>query len=84
MFFTTSIDFSNFSTSKLERFDSIFNNCKNLSYIDISSFPGSLNYTKEDFGNISNTGTIKVNKNISAKIKDIFENLNMNWAIIEN
>jgi surface protein len=80
----TSIDFSSFNPNKLERIDSLFTNCSKLSYIDISTFPDILNYTNDDFGNISNSGQIKINKKSSKKITEIFNSLKMNWKIIEN
>ena len=80
----TSIDFSSFNPNKLEGIENLFTNCSNLSFIDISTFPDILNYTNDDFGNISNSGQIKVNQKSSKKITEIFNSLKMNWKIIEN
>ena len=79
-----SVDFSSFNTNKLNNIDKLFQNCINLTYIDISTFPDSLDYNNDIFENIDNSGTIKVNKNISLKIQTIFNDLNMSWIIIDN
>ena len=87
----TSIDLSTFTINIKSDLDYLhmvyieylFSNCSKLSYIDISKFSESLNYTIS-FDNISNSGTIKVNKNSSKKVKDVFNYLKLNWTFIEN
>ena len=79
------MDLSTFNTNKLTTIKYLFQECNNLSYIDISTFPDSLNYDKYIFDYVNNSGTIKVNKNISKIITKILnDELNMNWVIIDN
>ena len=79
----TSIDLSTFNRGQLSNIGGFFLSCNKLSYIDYSPFPESF-FEKSVFLNVSNTGTIIINKNVSRSIvEELFGSLNMSWTILE-
>ena len=72
----TSLDLSSFNTEKVSELKKMFAKCTHLSYIDISSFSNKGNYF-DMFDGLPSEGTIKLNRNIYEKIKDIIPS---NWG----
>ena len=60
-----------------------FENCNKLSKIDISTFNESIKLNSGVFKGINNIGEIIISQSISIIIHQIFEELNLNWTIIE-
>ena len=79
----TSVDLSSFNTEKLKDVNLLFMFCNKLSYIEISTFHESIQYNNQFFMDINDSGEIIINKDISAIIHQIFEELNLTWTIKE-
>jgi hypothetical protein len=76
----TSIDLSSLYTNKPIYIGEIFyDNCLNLSYIDISSFKCINGSSSDMFSYLPNFGIIKVNKNCSNEIE---KSIPTNWTLI--
>ena len=76
----TSIDLSSLYTNKPIYISEIFyDNCPNLSYIDISSFKCEEGSSSGMFSYLPNFGIIKANKNCSNEIE---KSIPTNWTLI--
>ena len=76
----TSIDLSSLYTNKPIDISEIFyDNCPNLSYIDISSFKCINGSSYEMFSYLPDFGIIKVNKNCSNEIE---KSIPTNWTLV--
>ena len=61
---------SSFNSEKVNNISGIFNECINITYIDLSSFNGeNINYMEKVFDNCLNLKEIKISKNFGEKIK---------------
>lgn len=72
----TSLDLSTFNTEKVSQLRKMFAMCTHLSYIDISSFSNKAESYTDFFTNLPSEGTIKLNRNIYEKIKQLIPS---NW-----
>ena len=78
----TSIDLSNFNRSYSHNYNHIFNDCPNLSYVNIAPFYYYSNDNDLFNKNISSNGTLILNENYYKNLLSSRNYIPLNWTLI--